>query len=89
VLEDLARAAGLEPRRAGEVDTPYEAPDGATLERALLAGAGFSSAVGHSGERAVRRAIAESAAPYRRPDGSYRFENRFRFLVAEVPPRRR
>jgi hypothetical protein len=47
-------------------------------------GAGFGSAVGHSGEHRVREAIAAAAAPYRRPDGSYRFENRFRYLIAEA-----
>ena len=41
VLEELARAAGLAPRRAGDVDVPYEAPDLPTLERALLEGSGF------------------------------------------------
>jgi hypothetical protein len=26
--------------------------------------------------------VAEAAAPFRRPDGSYRFENRFRYVIA-------
>ena len=77
VLEELARAAGLDPAQAAEVDVPYEVPDEATLERALLVDAG-----GRVGEAAVRRVIAEAAGPFRRPDGSYRFENRFRYLVA-------
>jgi trans-aconitate methyltransferase len=37
VLEGLARQAGLTPQRADEVEMPYEFPDSATLERALLA----------------------------------------------------
>lgn len=28
--------------------------------------------------------IDAAAEPYRRPDGSYRFENRFRYLIAVV-----
>jgi hypothetical protein len=84
VLEELALAAGLAPGRSGEVDTPYEAPDLATLERALVVGAGFGPAVEHAGARRVREAIAAAAGPYRRPDGSYRFENRFRYLIAEA-----
>jgi hypothetical protein len=32
----------------------------------------------------VRRTIVEAAAPFRRPDGSYRFENRFRYVIAEA-----
>jgi hypothetical protein len=83
VLEELARAAGLAPRRAGDVEVPYEAPDLPTLERALLAGSGFLPAVEHAGAQAVHDAIAVAAAPFRRPDGSYRFENRFRYLIAE------
>ena len=69
---DLA-AAGLEPVSEGEVDVPYESPDLATLERAIVDGAGFE---------ASRDAVAEAAAPFRRPDGSYRFENRFRYVIA-------
>jgi hypothetical protein len=28
--------------------------------------------------------VEEAAAPHRRADGSYRFENRFRYVVARV-----
>ena len=34
------------------------------------------------GEAEVRRRVVEAAAPFRRDDGSYRFENRFRYVVA-------
>jgi SAM-dependent methyltransferase len=71
---DLA-AAGLEPLTAGEVDVPYESPDLATLHRALVAGAGFD---------ATRAAVEAAAGPFRRADGSYRFENRFRYVVARA-----
>jgi SAM-dependent methyltransferase len=82
VLEDLARRAGLRPREAHEVDVPYEAPDQERLERGLLAGGNLVPTIEHSGEDAVRKAIVEAAEPFRRPDGSYRFENRFRYLIA-------
>jgi hypothetical protein len=68
------------PVRAGEVDVPYEAPDADTLARALLVDAGEPVS-----EDAVRHVIADAAAPFRRPDGSYRFENRFRYLIAARP----
>jgi SAM-dependent methyltransferase len=84
VLEALAIEAGLAPRQTSEVDVPFEVPDRETLERALLAPGGVLPAVEHSGEEAVRQAIAEAAAPFRRPGGSYRFENRFRYLIAEA-----
>jgi SAM-dependent methyltransferase len=84
VLEALARAAGLEPVSAGEIDVPYESPDLATLERALIDGAGFHGAVEHAGGDAVHAAIEAAAAPFRRADGSYRFENHFRYLIARA-----
>ena len=74
-LEERARAAGLEPVTATEVDVPWEAPDLATLVEAIVAGAGFE---------ATHTAIARAAAPFRRSDGSYRFENRFRYLIARA-----
>jgi SAM-dependent methyltransferase len=77
VLEDLMRAAGLAPVHADEVDVPYEVLDEATLERALRVDASE-----HVSDDAIRRVIAETAAPFRRPDGSYRFENRFRYVIA-------
>ena len=80
VLEDLARDAGLAPIRADEVDVPYEVPDEATLARALRADASE-----HVSDDALRQVIAEVAAPFRRPDGSYRFENRFRYVIAVRP----
>jgi hypothetical protein len=68
------------------VDVPFTAPDLRALERALLAGAGFGSAVEHAGEETVRRTLADTAAPFRRADGSYRFGNRFRYLVGARAP---
>jgi SAM-dependent methyltransferase len=83
VLEQLARRAGLDPLSAGEVDVPQELADRATLERALLAPGGVvRAALARSGERVVRETIAAAATPFRRPDGSYRLLNRFRYLIA-------
>jgi SAM-dependent methyltransferase len=75
VLEDRARAAGLEPVAAADVDTPWEAPNLATLVTAVVDGSGFDG---------TTDAIERAAAPFRRPDGSYRFENRFRYMVARA-----
>jgi SAM-dependent methyltransferase len=74
VLEELMQAAGLTPRRAADVPSPYETPDLATLVAALRDGSGF--------ELATEERVREAGAPYRRADGSYRFENRFRYVVA-------
>jgi SAM-dependent methyltransferase len=75
VLEERARAAGLDPVRAADVDVPWEAPDLATLVEAIITGAGFD---------ATPATIERAAAPFRRPDGSYRFENSFRYVVARA-----
>ncbi|HEX5621598.1 MAG TPA: class I SAM-dependent methyltransferase [Solirubrobacteraceae bacterium] len=74
-LEERARAAGLEPVAAAEVDVPWEAPDLATLVVAIVDGSGFD---------ATPDTIGRAAAPFRRDDGSYRFENRFRYVIARA-----
>ncbi len=82
-LERRARRAGLEPREAGEVDVPFEAADQDALERAFLIDS-VGGALELLGEAELRRRVVEAAAPYRRGDGSYRFENRFRYLIART-----
>jgi SAM-dependent methyltransferase len=82
-LEARARRAGLEPRSAGEVEVPFEAPDREALKLAFLVDA-VGGALERLGEAEVRRRVGEAAAPFRRRDGSYRFENRFRYVVASV-----
>jgi SAM-dependent methyltransferase len=66
-LEEQFRAAGLEPALVEEVDTPYESDD---IVAALREGSGITGD------------IASAAEPYRRPDGSHAFRNRFRYVVA-------
>jgi SAM-dependent methyltransferase len=70
VLEAYALKAGVEPAQAGEVDIPFKARDEEALVRALLAPGGAFLAVEHSGEGAVRKAIRDASAAFRRPDGS-------------------
>ncbi|HEY6693976.1 MAG TPA: hypothetical protein VI006_14085 [Solirubrobacteraceae bacterium] len=84
VLEELARQAGLTPERSGEVEVPYEFPDRATLEDALLAIAPVYGVGPKLAEEVVRTTVARAAAPFRRADGSFRFENYFRYLIAGV-----
>jgi hypothetical protein len=83
VVEGLLHQAGLEPLRVGEVDVPYRVPDEATLERALLVDAADLENR-QLAESAVRTVIAGAAKQFRRRDGSYRFENRFTFVVARA-----
>jgi hypothetical protein len=81
VLEDLARRAGLAPERADEVEVPYEFPDRPALERALLDFAPILRIGPDVAEQVVRTTVESDAEPFRRSDGSYRFENRFRCLT--------
>ena len=82
MLEGLAPQAGLTPERAGEAEVPYEFPDRATLERALLAIVPVYGIAPEVAKQVVRRTVDGPADPFRRPDGSYRFANRFRYLIA-------
>lgn len=84
VLEGLAEQAELRPESVGDVEVPYGFADRATLERALLA---FTAAYGIGPADAagvVEAAVDGPAERFRRSDGSYRFENRFRYLIARV-----
>jgi SAM-dependent methyltransferase len=84
VLEALAVEVGLEPGAASDVEVPFEAPDEETLVRALLAPGGALPAIEYSGEGTVRKAIRDASAAFRLPDGSYRIENTFRYLIARA-----
>lgn len=66
-LDEQVLAAGLTIAHAGDVDTPYESEDMVT---ALREGSGFEGD------------IAPAAEPYRGRGGVYRFENRFRYVLA-------
>jgi hypothetical protein len=84
VLEQLAEQAAL-PTKADEVEVPYEFPDRATLERALFAIAPVYGIEQETAQQLVGKTVESRAEPYRRPDGSYRFENRFRSVIAMAP----
>ena len=81
-LERLARESGLVPTAATDVETPYEVSDRATLKQALLIDAALLD-IDQGADEAVQEAV-DRAAPFQRPDGSYRFENRFRYIIAAV-----
>jgi SAM-dependent methyltransferase len=82
VLEALAQAADLRVQETGTVDVPYEVPDQETLEKALLVDTAHLDVPETDCREAVRAAVSVAAAPFRRTDGSYRFENTFRYLIA-------
>lgn len=83
-LEQLVESAGLTPRGAGEVPTPYEYADVDTAVRAQSSSGPAVRAAQHAGEHAVTRALHKVMESYRRPDGSVRLNNVFRYLVAST-----
>jgi SAM-dependent methyltransferase len=77
-LAALAEGAGLEIRAHETISVPLEVPDRERLVSAFLFDA---RAYGVEASRA-REAIVAAAAPFRRRDGSYRFENAFRYMLS-------
>jgi SAM-dependent methyltransferase len=80
-LHDTIAAAGLELRAHGDVDCPFEVPDRARLEQAML----FDVRGYEVPEAEGLAAVVEAAAPFRRTDCSYRFENVFRYAISATP----
>jgi len=81
-VEALVETAGLTVVRAVEVPCPWDYPDLETAVRGLSSSGPSAAARAAAGEDALRSAIVESLAPFRRPDGGYRLENVFRYVVA-------
>jgi len=83
-LEALAIEAGLTPESEFVTSWELEYPDAETLARAMVAVAGLALLAGPERESELKAAIVDGLAPYRRTDGSYRFSNEYRFLIARA-----
>jgi SAM-dependent methyltransferase len=83
VLEQIATQAGLTPEQAFDASWAFEYPDQDTLTRALVAPMGIAMLVGNR-EPELKEAIAEGLAGHRRPDGSYRLQNQYHYLIARA-----
>jgi hypothetical protein len=83
-LRAIALAAQLAPVDEFDATWTLVYPDTDTLERALVAVAGLAAIVGPEREPALKQAIADGLAPFRRPDGSYRLSNEFHYLIARA-----
>jgi SAM-dependent methyltransferase len=84
VLEGMAGDAGLEPETAFDVRWAYEYPDAKTLGDDMMAPAGIAALVGPEREDQVKAQIVSALEPCRTPDGGFRLENEFHFLVARA-----
>ena len=83
-LEHLAAPAGLTPVAVTDVPNPLIYPDLATAVRTQLSSGPARAAIQHSGLPATRGALTRAFAGSRKPDGTYRQENVFRYLVART-----
>ena len=83
-LEALVSKARLKPEGTHSVVTTMRFPDEATALRGLIASGVAERAVRNSGEAALRSGIAEAIRPRRNADGSYAFDNEWRFLISRA-----
>jgi SAM-dependent methyltransferase len=83
-LGHLAMLAGLTPVAVEDVPNPLIYPDLATAVRTQLSSGPARAAIQHSGLPAVRGALTRAFAGSRQPDGTYRQDNVFRYLVART-----
>lgn len=83
-LEQIAATASLTPLAVKDVLNPLIYPDLATAVRTQLSSGPARAAIQHSGFSAVRGALTRAFAASREPEGSYRQENVFRYLVARA-----
>ncbi|HYT51750.1 MAG TPA: hypothetical protein VEL10_06065 [Gaiellaceae bacterium] len=50
----------------------------------MIAVAGLATLAGPEREHELKNAIVDGLASYRRPDGSYRLENEYHYLIARA-----
>jgi SAM-dependent methyltransferase len=81
LVEGLASEAGLTTGTWISVDCPWVYSDLDMALRATLSAGPMIRAINHLGEEAVRAAEAEALRPFRLADGSYRMENKFRYMI--------
>jgi SAM-dependent methyltransferase len=85
VVEELLAGAGLVKAASGEVECPFVYPDLATGWRGQASIGPLRRAIEIAGEGVVRKVFDEMLEPHRQPDGSYRQENVFRYVIAGKP----
>lgn len=83
-LEAFLAEAGLETVAAGEVDHAFEWADLETAWRAMTAAGPIIHVIGVAGQERTKEAVVGAFRPYRRPDGSVRQRNVFRYVVTRA-----
>jgi SAM-dependent methyltransferase len=83
-LEAVVESAGLRVRDAFAVPTPFEYPDVDTAVRAQSASGPAIRAIRHAGEPAVDAVLRPVMTDHGKADGSVRFDNVFRGVLASA-----
>jgi len=84
VLEGMASEAGLGPGPAFDTSWAFEYPDEESLLRGMLAAGGLAVVAEGVGGGVVEAAITSALEPYRTPEGGYRLDNEWHYLVARA-----
>jgi SAM-dependent methyltransferase len=82
VLEGLLSDTGLTPELSEHVDTPFDFADSDSIYRAFAASGPGIVALRRHGEEKLRATIMPAMLPFERADGSYRLDNKFKFVLA-------
>jgi hypothetical protein len=83
-LKALASEAGLTPVAVVDVECPWTYPSLDIALRGMLSAGPAERAIRNSGMERARDAVANAIAPYRKPSGEYRLNNKFRYLIARA-----
>jgi SAM-dependent methyltransferase len=83
-LPALATEAGLRPEKVAEVAVTFGYRNIDVAIRAQLSRGPAQRAIAYVGRQATAESIAAALAHLRRPDGSYRMDNVFRYLLARA-----
>lgn len=84
-VEELLAGARLVQTASGEVHCPFTYADRDTGWRAQSSIGPLRTAINTAGEDAVREAFFDALAQFQQPDGTYRQDNVFRYVIARKP----
>jgi SAM-dependent methyltransferase len=84
-LRTLVAEAGLDVDVVADAAGAFVYPSEEVALRGLMSAGPVINIVRRVGEEAVADAIRDAISEYRQPDGSYRFENTWRFAIATKP----
>lgn len=82
LLEKMLTDASLTPVKSGDANAPFIFKNGDKALRAIASSGVGVRAIRQVGLDAFRSAVMPPIAPFRQPDGSYRMNNKFRYVLA-------